>query len=66
MTVSVIGLDIMFCELNIRIGFDTIGELLFKLLAISWLTNPESKLKLSEYVNVTGWDYPQIGMSSNL
>lgn len=46
----------MFSKLYSRIGFDAIGEPLLKSLAISWLTHPGSKLKLSEYLSVTGCD----------
>lgn len=54
--IRVIGPDIVFSELYARIGFDVIGEPLLKALAISRLTHPGSKLKLSEYLNVTGRD----------
>ncbi len=54
--IRVMGPDIVFGELYARIGFDVIGEPLLKELAISRLTHPGSKLKLSEYLNVTGHD----------
>ncbi|TFH39644.1 MAG: hypothetical protein E4G94_10760 [ANME-2 cluster archaeon] len=54
--IRVIGPDIVFGVLYARIGFDVIGESLLKALAISRLTHPGSKLKLSEYLNVTGRD----------
>lgn len=54
--IRVIGPDIVFGELYSRIGFDAIREPLLKALAISRLTHPGSKLKLSEYLNVTGRD----------
>lgn len=54
--IRVIGPDIVFGELYSHIGFDAIGEPLLKALAISRLTHPGSKLKLSEYLNVTGRD----------
>ena len=54
--IRVIGPDIVFGELYARIGFDVISEPLLKELAISRLTHPGSKLKLSEYLNVTGRD----------
>lgn len=54
--IRVIGPDIVFGVLYSRIGFDIIGEPLLKALAISRLTHPGSKLKLSEYLNVTGRD----------
>lgn len=54
--IRVIGPDIVFGELYARIGFDIIGEPLLKSLAISRLTHPGSKLKLCEYLNVTGRD----------
>ena len=54
--IRVIGPDIVFGVLYARIGFDAIGEPLLKALAISRLTHPGSKLKLSEYLNVTGRD----------
>jgi len=52
--IRVIGPDIVFGVLYARIGFDIIGEPLLKSLAISRLTHPGSKLKLSEYLSVTG------------
>lgn len=54
--IRVIGPDIVFGDLYSRIGFDSIREPLLKVLAISRLTHPGSKLKLSEYLNVTGRD----------
>ena len=54
--IRVIGPDVVFGELYNRIGFDSIGEPLLKAMAISRLTHPGSKLKLSEYLNVTGRD----------
>jgi hypothetical protein len=54
--IRVIGPDIVFGVLYARIGFDVIGEPLLKALAIPRLTHPGSKLKLSEYLNVTGRD----------
>jgi transposase len=54
--IRVIGPDIVFGVLYARIGFDVIREPLLKALAISRLTHPGSKLKLSEYLNVTGRD----------
>jgi len=54
--IRVIGPDVVFGELYNRIGFDAIREPLLKTMAISRLTNPGSKLKLSEYLNVTGRD----------
>jgi hypothetical protein len=54
--IRVIGPDVVFGVLYSRIGFDIIGEPLLKALAISRLAHPGSKLKLSEYLNVTGRD----------
>jgi transposase len=54
--IRVIGPDIVFGELYNRIGFDSIGEPLLKAMAISRLTHPGSKLKLSEYLSITGRD----------
>jgi len=54
--IRVIGPDIVFGELYNRIGFNAIREPLLKVMAISRLTHPGSKLKLSEYLNVTGRD----------
>jgi len=54
--IRVIGPDVVFGELYNRIGFDTIREPLLKAMAISRLTHAGSKLKLSEYLNVTGRD----------
>ena len=54
--IRVIGPEIVFGILYARIGFDVIGKPLLKALAISRLTHPGSKLKLSEDLNVTGRD----------
>jgi len=54
--IRVIGPDLVFSELYSRIGFDAIGEPLLRSLVISRLTHPGSKLKLSEYLSVTGRD----------
>lgn len=54
--IRVIGPDVVFGELYNRIGFNTIREPLLKAMAISRLTHAGSKLKLSEYLNVTGRD----------
>jgi transposase len=54
--IRVIGPDVVFGELYNRIGFDSIHEPLLKAMAISRLTHPGSKLKLSEYLSVTGRD----------
>ena len=54
--IRVIGPDLVFSELYSRIGFDAIREPLLRSLAISRLTHPGSKLKLSEYLSVTGRD----------
>jgi len=54
--IRVIGPDVVFGELYNRIGFNIIREPLLKAMAISRLTHAGSKLKLSEYLNVTGRD----------
>jgi hypothetical protein len=50
----VVGPDLIFGSVYDKIGFSIIKEPLLKELAISRITHPGSKLRLSEYLRDTG------------
>ena len=52
--IRIIGPELIFGAIYDRIGFDKIKDTLLRDLAISRITHPGSKLKLTEYLNDTG------------
>jgi len=52
--IRIIGPELVFGAIYDRIGFDKIKDSLLRDLAISRITHPGSKLKLTEYLNDTG------------
>ena len=52
--IKVVGPELVFGRIFNHIGFDSIPDELFKDLAISRITHPGSKLKLSEYLQENG------------
>ena len=52
--IKIVGPELIFGRIFNHIGFDNIPDELFKDLAISRITHPGSKLKLSEYLQENG------------
>lgn len=52
--IKIVGPELIFGRIFNHIGFDSIPDELFKDLAISRITHPGSKLKLSEYLQENG------------